>query len=269
MIIFTKTQEYSIEFKVGTPAMPHTHYHSTYELYYLEAGNRDYLVADKFFTISAGDFVLIKPNVIHRTTGGYSLRTLIDFSHDFLQKTYTPAAIKHFLKCFDNVTIRPPDIMQSELKNLMLSMSKTTNPIDFAGDLGTLLRKLSQCAPDNKYDKRISTVINYIHQNFSMIQSIEEIADQLHISKYHLSKLFKEATGTTLIDYLNGVKVKNACEYLETTDKNMIEISNVCGFNESAYFSNVFHKIMNISPTEYRKKHKTELYSPTNLDQSL
>lgn len=261
MILFTKPKDYSIEFRAGTPAMPNAHYHSTYELYYLDAGNRTYLVDDKFFSITAGDFVLIKPYVIHRTTGGYSLRTLIDFSLDFLQKTYTPAATKHWLKCFDNVTIHPPETLLPELKNIMLSMSKTNNPIDFASDLGMLLRKLSQCTPDNQFDKRMSTVINYIHQNFSEIQSIDEIAEQLYISKYHLSKLFKEATGTTLIDYLNSVKIKNACEYLKTTNKNMMEIANICGFNEPAYFSNVFHKVMRISPTEYRKKEKNKLSS--------
>lgn len=261
MILFTKPKEYDIDFRAGVPAMPNAHYHAAYELYYLDAGNRDYLVDDKFFSISAGDFVLIKPNVIHRTTGGYSLRTLINFTLDFLQKTYTPAATQHCLKCFDNVTIRPPETLLPELKKLMSSMSEATNPIDFASDLGMLLRKLSQCAPDNQFDKRISTVINYIHQNFSEIQSINEIADELHVSKYHLSKLFKEATGTTLIDYLNGVKVKNACEYLKTTNKNMTEISHICGFNDSAYFSNVFHKMMLISPSEYRKKEKNKLLS--------
>lgn len=258
MILFTQPKEYAIEYRAGVPAMPIAHYHNTYELYYLDAGNRDYLVDDKFFSITAGDFVLIKPYVIHRTTGGYSLRTLIDFSLDFLQKTFTPAATKHCLKCFDNVTIHPPETVLPELKKLMSSMSEATNPIDFASDLGMLLRKLSQCAPDNQFDKRMSTVINYIHQHFSGIQSIDEIAEQLHISKYHLIKLFKEATGTTLIDYLNGVKVKNACEYLKTTDKNMTEISNLCGFNDSAYFSNVFHKTMHVSPSKYRKEEKNK-----------
>ena len=256
MIKYTKTKEYQAEIRIGNPAMPYTHYHSAYELYYLEAGNRDYLVEDKFFTVSAGDFVLIKPNVLHRTTGGYCLRILVNFSPAFLQKTYTPTAIKHLLKCFDNVLISPPDSMQAELKELLHSMSKSTNPTDFASDLGMLLRKLATCTTDNHYDKRISTIIKYINQNYSEIQSIEPVAEHLHISKHYLCRLFKEATGTTLIDYLNTIKVKNACKFLETTDKDMMEISQICGFNSSAYFSNVFHKIMKVSPSEYRKEHK-------------
>jgi len=255
MINFTRTPEFFAEVKSGVPAMPFTHYHSSYELYYLEAGKRDYLVEDKFFTISAGDFVLIKPNVLHRTNGGYSLRTLVGFSPAFLQKTYTPTAAKHILKCFDNVLISPPDEMQGELKNLLQSITKCSNPIDFASDLGVLLRKLSKCTPDNHYDKRMSTIIKYINQNFSDIHSIEDIAERLHISKYYLCRLFKDATGITLIDYLNTIKVKNACKFLETTDKDILEISQLCGFNSSAYFSNVFKKVMEQSPSKYRQKH--------------
>ena len=256
MIQFTKTKEFFAEVKTGVPAMPFTHYHSTYELYYLEAGKRDYLVEDKFFTISAGDFVLIKPNMLHRTNGGYSLRTLVGFSPAFLQKTYTPAAAKHILKCFDNVLISPPEEMQGELKGLLHSLSKDSNPIDFASDLGVLLRKLSKCGSDNHYDKRMSTIIKFINQNYPEIRSIEDVADRLHISKYYLCRLFKDATGTTLIDYINTIKVKNACKFLETTNKDMLEISQICGFNSSAYFSNVFKKIMKDSPSEYRQKQK-------------
>ena len=256
MIIYTKTPEFFSEVKSGVPAMPYTHYHSSYELYYLEAGKRDYLVEDKYFTISAGDFVLIKPNVLHRTNGGYSLRTLVGFSPAFLHKVYTPAATKHLLKCFDNVLISPSESMQKELKDLIDSLTKTSNPIDFASDLGILLRKLSNCATDRNYDNRISTIIKYINQNFSTIHSIEDIASHLHISKYYLCRLFREATGNTLIDYLNAIKVKNACKFLQTTDKDILEISQLCGFNSSAYFSNIFKKVMGDSPSKYRQKNR-------------
>lgn len=256
MINFTKTPEYFAEVKSGVPAMPFTHYHDSYELYYLEAGTREYLVDDKFFTISAGDFVLIKPNALHRTTGGYSLRTLVGFSPAFLHKVYTPATTKYLLRCFENTLISPSESMQPELKALLHSLTKATNPIDFASDLGVLLRRLSNCTADNHYDNRMSTIIKYINQNFSTIHSIEDIADHLHISKYYLCRLFREATGNTLIDYLNTVKVKNACKFLQTTNKDVLEISQLCGFNSSAYFSNIFKKIMNESPSKYRQKHK-------------
>ena len=256
MIKLSKLPDFLAEVKSGVPAMPYTHYHHAYELYYLEAGRREYLVEDKFFTISAGDFVLIKPNVLHRTTGGYSLRTLICFSPAFFQKTYTPAAANHILKCFDNVLITPPEEMQGELKQLLHLLVESSNQIDFANTLGVLLHMLSKCTSNYRYDRRISTIIKFIQQNFAEINSIDEVANRLHISKYYLCRLFKEATGTTLTEYINTIKIKNACKFLETTDKNMLEIALICGFNSAGYFSSVFKSIMNNTPLEYRQKQK-------------
>ena len=60
----------------------------------------------------------------------------------------------------------------------------------------------------------------------------------------------------TVIDYLNNIRIKNACDYLINTDKGVLEISQLCGFNSSEYFSNVFKKFTTLSPSEYRKKKK-------------
>ena len=51
----------------------------------------------------------------------------------------------------------------------------------------------------------------------------------------------------------------NDCKFLEITNKDMLEISQICGFNSSAYFSNVFKKIMKDSPSEYRQKQKKSI----------
>ena len=55
MIKETRIPVFQARLRIGNPAMPFTHYHAGYELYYPEAGNRQYLVEDKFFVVSAGD----------------------------------------------------------------------------------------------------------------------------------------------------------------------------------------------------------------------
>ncbi len=258
MAFFENTPDHFVSTVEGKPAMPAMHYHPSYELYYLEAGTREYFVEDKFFFVSAGDFVLIPPNKFHRTGGTYSLRTIVGFTEDYLAKTYTPSAIKDLMKCFDKILISPPESMQEELKEILKSLANCKRPTDFAVDLATLLRKLSKCTPDNTYDKRISNIIKYINKHFSEIHSIEQIAEQMHISKHHLCRVFKDAMGMTLIDYLNNIRIKNACHFLEFSDKDMVEISELCGFHSSAYFGNVFKKITGYSPLRYRKIIKTE-----------
>lgn len=256
MITYEETDSYFVHTAEGMPTMGFMHYHQSYELYYLEAGNREYFVEDRFYNVSSGDFVLIAPSKFHRTGSGYSIRTIIGFTDDFLSKTFTPPAQKHIVKCFDKVVISPPEEQQAEFKALVKSFSPKMNTIDFSVNLGYLLQKLSQCTPDTSYDKRISSALKYINQNFSTIDSIDQIAEQLHISKHYLCRLFKDSMGITLIDYLNTIKIKNACTLLETSNKDILEISQLCGYNSSAYFSNIFKKMINQSPSEYRKKYR-------------
>ena len=256
MAFYEDTPDHFVSTVARKFSMPDMHYHNSYELYYLEAGSREYFVEDKFFSVSAGDFILIAPKKLHRTGGAYSLRTIVGFTHSFLTETYTPNALKDLLKCFDKVFISPPQSMQEELKELLKSLANDTKQTDFAIDLGTLLRKLSVCTPDAGYDERISNIIKYISKHFSEIHSIEQVAEQMHISKHHLCRIFKEAMGITMIDYLNHIRVKNACNFLESSDKDILEISQLCGFNSSSYFGTVFKRITGYSPFRYRKEYK-------------
>lgn len=258
MIPYSKTSEYFVERAEGMPTMPTMHYHQSYELYYLEAGNREYFVEDRFFKVSPGDFILIGPSKLHRTGAGYSVRTIIGFTEEFLARTYMPSAIKHMVRGFDKLMISPPEEMREEFLALMKSFTPGMNPTAFAINLGFLLQKLSSCEADSAYNMRVSRIVKYINQNFATIRSIENIADEFHVSKHYLCRLFKESMGITLIDYLNAIKIRNACYFLETSDKDMLEISELCGFNSSAYFSNVFKKMMGRSPSVYRKFLKNE-----------
>ncbi len=257
MAFYEGTRDYFIETKAGQKIMPDMHYHDSFELYYLEAGSREYFVDDKFFSVTAGSFVLISPSKFHRTGGAYALRTLVGFTYDFLAKTYSQTALKNLLKCFDEVLICPPEHMQKDFKKTLKLMTDCKNETDFAIYLGMLLKQLASCKPAASYDKQISGIIAYINHHFSELHTLDQIADYMHISKYHLCRIFKDAMGITLIDYLNNIKVKNACNFLESTDKGILEISQLCGFNSLAYFSNVFKKITGYSPTKYKQAKKT------------
>ncbi len=254
MAFYEGTKEYFIETKAGQKIMPDMHYHDSYELYYLEAGSREYFVDDKFFSVTAGNFVLISPSKFHRTGGAYALRTLVGFTSNFLSKTYSPVASKNLLKCFDEVLICPPEHMQKDLKKLLKIMAECKTETDFGIYLGMLLKQLSACKSETTYDEQISGIITYINHHFSELHSIDQIANYMHVSKYHLCRIFKDAMGITLINYLNNIKIKNACTFLESTNKGILEISHLCGFNSLAYFSNVFKKITGYSPLKYKKR---------------
>ena len=132
-------------------------------------------------------------------------------------------------------------------------MADISDSTAFSICLGDLLLKLEGCTKNYLYNDRVSGILRYLNQNYADIHSIEQVAEHLHISKYHLCKLFKNATGTTLINYINKLKIKNACTLLETTDKSLTEICHLCGFHSSSYFSTTFKSNLGVSPLRYRQ----------------
>ena len=256
MIYQEETPNYFINAKAWRPHMPSMHYHASYEMYYLDSGTREYFVEDKFFSVTAGSFVLIPPSTFHRTGGSYARRILIGFTYDFLTKTYTSEAIDDMLKCFSKTLISPPEKALNRCKSLLNILNECENERESAIYLGNLLCELSKCHEESSYNEQMSAFIEYINTHFAEIESIEQIAEHFFISKYHLCRIFKNMMGITVIDYLTNIKIKNACEYLATTNKSVQEISGLCGFNSVAYFSNVFKKHTLLSPNEYRKRKK-------------
>lgn len=252
---FCTTAEYSVETVSRNFKMPSMHYHNAYELYYLEAGSRDYFVEDKLFSVSAGEFVLIPPGKLHRTGGAYCVRTLVHFTMDFLEKTFTTGVAEQLTGCFSQVKIRPGQKQQCQ--DLLKMLNDSTDETEFALLLGQLLQMLAKCGNQEIQYDQVGRIVAYINQNYASIHNIDQIAEVFYVSKYHLCRVFKKAMQVTIIDYLNEVKLKNARYLLERTDRDVGEIAILCGFHSVAYFSNIFKRSTGLAPSLFRKQRKT------------
>ncbi|MBR3099348.1 MAG: AraC family transcriptional regulator [Clostridia bacterium] len=82
----------------------------------------------------------------------------------------------------------------------------------------------------------------------------EKLALELHYSRPHLSRKFREETGMTLTDFILTKKSEEAARLLAYTDKSLIAISDYLGFSSQSHFARVFKKYMGMTPTEYRLK---------------
>ena len=103
----------------------------------------------------------------------------------------------------------------------------------------------------------IKSVMHYIIKNFQHKVSLAEIAEILHINSSYLSRIFKEETGETLIDYLTDVRLNMAKELLEKYDIGILSISKSVGYTEAFYFSRLFKKNFGMTPSDYRKHMNT------------
>lgn len=250
---YLATADHIIETTAITKKMPSMHYHSSYELYYLEMGSREYFVEDKLFSVAVGEFVLIAPGKLHRTGGEKCVRTLINFTKEFLCRYLCPDTVERLLCCFEHAKIVPTERQQGGCKQLLRRIADSASEEEFALALGLLLLALGRCGSQEIENDYVSTVVKYINKNYAQITSIGQIAEAFFVSKYHLCRVFKNAMKVTLIEYLNQVKIKNARQLLEFSDRDVGDIAEACGFNSVAYFSNVFKKITGMAPSEYRK----------------
>lgn len=102
----------------------------------------------------------------------------------------------------------------------------------------------------------ISESIDYMIKLIDSNLTLDELAKHSKLSPAHYSFLFKKHTGYSPINYFLRLKIQRACVYLDTSDCPINEVAEQLGFKDPFYFSRLFHNIMGMSPSEYRKKQK-------------
>lgn len=102
---------------------------------------------------------------------------------------------------------------------------------------------------------QIREIIAYIQDNLFDDLSETAIASKFFISKKYLSSFFKKNTGITLASYIRKARLNYAAKIVVTTDKKMIDICELSGFNSLPTFMRVFKKEFGMSPTEMRQNY--------------
>lgn len=98
----------------------------------------------------------------------------------------------------------------------------------------------------------IETVIEYIENNLNNKLDLEKISEAVHYSKYHLHRLFTDAVGITIHDYVVRRQLTEAAKLLIFSNKPIIEVAFLCGYESQQAFSLAFKSMYKISPALYR-----------------
>jgi len=101
----------------------------------------------------------------------------------------------------------------------------------------------------------IDRAIEYIGANLSGQISIDQLADQCFISKYHFIRLFKKCTGMSPYKYIMVARINKSKLLLSTTRMPISEIAEAVGFPETSNFSKAFKQLTGNMPSVYRKEH--------------
>lgn len=95
---------------------------------------------------------------------------------------------------------------------------------------------------------------SYIVRHLAGDVSLPAIAREVHLHPVYLSKVYKAETGETLTAYVYRLRMEKAAFYLSTTNAKVFEISEMVGYNNTAYFIRVFKKYYDVTPQEYRER---------------
>ena len=104
----------------------------------------------------------------------------------------------------------------------------------------------------------IQRAVEYINQHISEDISLHDLCREIHISKYHFSRKFKQVTGLTVMAYVLNTRIVAAKSMLSETDLPISEVSSRNGFCSISYFCRVFKEQTGITPLQYRKQSKED-----------
>lgn len=263
-----------VERKLRIPSfhMSYEHYHNYCELFYLKTGKCVYTIKDMEYQLKAGDFLIIAPGESHFTR--YEGQAPCERIIFCCQKTAFPEEFQeNFPEVIDildrSCKITLEQKKQYETDRLIQKILQENNLMDeYSSEtirylllclLLTLKRDgnfMVKTKAKETYSKDINDAVEYITRNFSLPLTLEDVAEHVGLSPTYFSKKFHLTTGSTFKEYLNKIRILQARQMLLTTDDSITKIALNCGFSSSNYFKDIFHRMMGISPRNYRKKSK-------------
>ncbi|MCR5721220.1 MAG: response regulator [Lachnospiraceae bacterium] len=104
----------------------------------------------------------------------------------------------------------------------------------------------------NRY---VQAAVSYIEDHFADLDfSIGKLSDSMGVSEGHISRLFKAETDLGINNYLTRYRIRKAMDYLKDVQVKVYEVAEKTGYQDIAYFSNTFKKLVGKSPSDYQKE---------------
>ena len=108
-------------------------------------------------------------------------------------------------------------------------------------------------APNARFRPKLQKTLNYIHDHADEPLVLKDMATMCGTSSTYFCQLFKHETGMTFLQYLNDLRIQNACALLRESGDSITEICYRVGFNDYSHFGRLFKKHIGVSAAEFRK----------------
>lgn len=234
--------------------------HEYYELLYVHNGTLTVTLADTICTLAAGDLILYEPDSEHakQLTKDSACNYLsISFDMDFSEPQLLLGHVFHctnglrdaFYKIIEECTMHSPHAQTLMLCHLQEIITRLVLLCNELGEERNLL-SLNQ----NSQGNLLQQILAYMEEKVTEPITIEQICHKFFMSRTSLQALFKMYLHNSPKSYLLGIKLQKSKELIRENQYTISEIADMLGFSSIHYFSRLFKKYFELSPSEYAKE---------------
>ena len=248
------------------------HHHDFYEIYFLISGDASYTIESRVYHLMPGDILLISPKELHQICIRHEMaayeRYVLWVDPQMLQRLSTELTDLKLNLDIDHSThgnllrLRPEN--RAMMQQLFQRLWEESDSDHYGSDLmrkniiSLILVQLNRLIDkDSSHfeevthaSKAVSQVVDYINLHYGEPLSLDMLATQVFVSKYHLSHEFNRQVGTSVYRYIQKKRLLIARQLLSQGNKpNQIYAD--CGFKDYAGFYRAFRNEYGVAPREY------------------
>lgn len=243
----------------------HTIIHEDAEFLYIKKGTVTVYLGATSYTCREGDILYIAPMTVHSATAetpDASIRGLV-FRQSLLQPALDEREFKRVTACIDRYfaaddaaatalsalfwqttdafTSRRATYRMEARAYLLLLFAELLRHVDVADD-----------KPPDIYYRRVQPALDYIEAHYAEHITLSDLSTLINVSEDHFIRLFKQATQRTPFSYILDYRIEQALKLLGSDTYSIAQISDMTGFSNVQYFSQVFKDRVGVSPSVYR-----------------
>ncbi len=261
------------------------HLHIHIELFYLISGRMRAFIDSTEYTVTPGDILISFPNQVHRFERVEPEEYLLFIVHPDLMPELSEVFAKHAPA---DAVIRHAndDPALLALLRMMTSLYRQTTgsamryrDTTLRGLLlaffGQLLERMELTEPREEDSHAIRAIVSFCANHFSEDLSQNTLQEELHLSRYYISHLFSHKLNISFNEYINSLRISEACRLLRGTRMSVTDIAATVGFNTLRTFNRSFDKQMGRSPSAYRRAYaatamaEDAVISPSNETKTI
>lgn len=244
------------------------HHHDFFEIYFLIAGDVTYLIDSKIVHVMPGDLLLISPQELHQVCiqpemSAYE-RYVLWVDPALVQRLSTSHSDLSSGLASGHNQLRLSHQDRSRVQSLLEALHRESDSSDYGSDLlreslltqllVTVNRLVSQQGAwmdeDSRTNQAVTQVVGYVNLHYSEPITLDQLAEQFFVSKYHLSREFSRQMGISIYHYIQKKRLLIARQLLDQ-GKRPNQVYTLCGFNDYTCFYRAFKAEYGISPREH------------------